>query len=277
MPKSLLRFLGYWHYVAIPLLLLWMLSWIYTPAYPHERDILPELSQEPKQTSVNAPEFDFEWEDEIYHVQPQYQYEIWGLIVSKNNYNSFIDPTNTGNQGRANDLCVVWGENATSPDTLKDIEFNSTNYTCYFQLPEGSTFNPEQLSNNHLITADAWIHNLIKDAEVGDQIYLKGYLANYGGYTDPPESEKYTIRETSVNRTDRGNGACETIYVVNYQRLERNNKVFLFLLNKSRYLIGTWTLIGLILFFWSILYPPKKESKAMKDHKKIIKRTKNPV
>lgn len=50
------------------------------------------------------------------------------------------------------------------------------------------------------------VRKTIAEANIGDQIVLRGYLADY---TNP----KGYLRKTSITRTDTGNGACETIWV----------------------------------------------------------------
>jgi hypothetical protein len=64
----------------------------------------------------------------------------------------------------------------------------------------------EQLSNNHLISDDENIRGMVKDIRIGDQIRVRGYLASYS-------SEQGGKRGTSTTRTDTGDGACETLFV----------------------------------------------------------------
>jgi len=56
------------------------------------------------------------------------------------------------------------------------------------------------------------------ETSVGDQIYFKGYLAEYA------HSNRTFTRGTSTSRTDTGNGACETVYVEDYQILRQANR-----------------------------------------------------
>ena len=73
-----------------------------------------------------------------------------------------------------------------------------------------------EFSNNHLITEDASLRKRLKKMEVGDQIRIKGYLAEYFW---PPAYH----RGTSLTRNDTGGTACETIYVTEVQMLKSEN------------------------------------------------------
>ncbi len=52
----------------------------------------------------------------------------------------------------------------------------------------------------------------------GDQVHLKGWLVSYG-IKDTPYR-----RVSSTTRTDRGNGACETIFVTDFEVLKKANE-----------------------------------------------------
>jgi hypothetical protein len=61
-------------------------------------------------------------------------------------------------------------------------------------------------SNNHLIAADSSIARVISDLYPGEIVTLKGYLVNIS----KPNGFHWN---TSLSRTDTGNGACEVFYV----------------------------------------------------------------
>ena len=50
----------------------------------------------------------------------------------------------------------------------------------------------------------------MKKIRIGDQIRVRGFLASY-------LSDGTSRRGTSTTRTDKGNGACETIYVKGFE------------------------------------------------------------
>ncbi|MEO1847288.1 MAG: hypothetical protein ABGY05_07940, partial [Pseudomonadota bacterium] len=79
-------------------------------------------------------------------------------------------------------------------------------------------FKDDQLSNNHLLTDDIDLHRLIMSAAPGDQVMIKGMLANYENQATRFE------RGTSTTRTDTGNGACETVYVTDFVIVKKANR-----------------------------------------------------
>ena len=101
-----------------------------------------------------------------------------------------------------------------------------------------SKFRNDQLSNNHVLAASALLFNQLRRVQRGDQIYLKGYLAEYS------HSNGKFYRGTSTCRTDTGNGACETIFVTDFKMLRQANALW-----RGVYL---WSriLIVLSLIFW---------------------------
>jgi hypothetical protein len=73
-----------------------------------------------------------------------------------------------------------------------------------------------QLSNNHLISADPFIRDRVAEIRVGDQIRIKGLLARYGA------AGNGGLRGTSTTRDDTGDGACETILVEELEIVARS-------------------------------------------------------
>ena len=81
--------------------------------------------------------------------------------------------------------------------------------------------------------------------EIGDQIYLKGYLSQYS------HSNNSFNRGTSITRTDTGNGACETIYIEEYEILKKANPLWRNLYNLSKYCFFLSVFLMLIVFIFS--------------------------
>ena len=176
---------------------------------PRNVDFRPEVLGEPQQTATKTPPFDAAFNGVDYLVEPEYDYDLAGMVVSFRHHDG-----NSRMHFRANDhlnmldVCVVWGESATSK-LLHKIKFWNGIFTCNVKTGDSaawSAFRMEQLSNNHLISDDKYIRDRVKDIRVGDQIRVRGYLASYG-------NENGGKRGTSTTRTDTGDGACETLFV----------------------------------------------------------------
>ena len=184
--------------------------------WQHDRfvalDIHPDVSREPAQSPVSEAPFQIVQAGVTYRIEPQFRYQLSGLVVSKRSHDGdsmlhgyWNDHLNVA------DLCVVWGSNATALD-LNAYDFWNGQFTCFVKTRDSAAwarFRMPQMSNNHLISADEYLRDAINDVEIGDQISLHGLLASYSngaGYE----------RGTSTVRTDTGNGACETIYVESF-------------------------------------------------------------
>jgi hypothetical protein len=103
-----------------------------------------------------------------------------------------------------------WGDTAVSPH-LSEIEFWNGVFTCNFETSDDAAWQsirPEQIANNHLISDDDAIRDRVADVRVGDQVRVRGWLATYGSGRNK--------RGTSTTRDDTGNGACETIFVADF-------------------------------------------------------------
>jgi hypothetical protein len=168
---------------------------------------------EPEQTETGKTPFDVVYEDIQYHVDPQFEYDIVGMIVSYRHHDNSSRMHRLSNDHlNMLDVCVVWGDNATAAE-LDKIDFWNGIFTCNFETRDQAawdSFDLFKISNNHLISDDDYIRDQVRDIKIGDQIRVRGYLANYGVPSAQP-------RGTSTTRMDTGDGACETIYVERFQ------------------------------------------------------------
>lgn len=218
---------------------------------PAKSEILQQLYNEPSQKETTNEPFSVEKNGIIYSINPLYDYELNGLIVSYNHSANWWDYYHKkwGDVINLKDLCVVWGENIDS-EVYQKMNFKSGSWTCYYKSDnreDWQRFREDQLSNNHLLTDDKKIEELLMATGEGDQIYLKGYLAEYA------KADGSFRRGTSITRTDQGNGACETIYVTDFQILKKTNIFWRSASSLSRYLIITC----LIFLFCSLFYRKK--------------------
>lgn len=137
----------------------------------------------------------------------------------------------------ASDVCVVWSDNAFDLN-LNDYSFWNGQFTCNIKTSDSAAwarFDMKQLSNNHLLSNDELIRNKIKELSVGDQIYIKGWLSEY-------TSEGGGKRGTSITREDTGNGACETIFVTEFEILRASTNPWRKLMYLSLFLCFGTTL-----------------------------------
>jgi hypothetical protein len=183
--------------------------------FPAQMPVLPPVTAAPIQASTATNAFSVALHGVDYHIQPVFDYELHGIVVSLRHHNAdrmlherWQDHLNIA------DLCVIWGANAQAPD-LNAFEFWNGQFTCFFRTESQQAwqrFDRFAISNNHLLTEAADLREQIAKVQVGDQIRLLGQLANYSNSAG-------FDRATSTVRNDEGNGACETIYVRDFRIL----------------------------------------------------------
>jgi hypothetical protein len=181
---------------------------------PPARVLLPQLAAEPQQRPTTRPRFDVDYSGVRYAVEPQFDYDLYGMVVSYRQHDgqSLMHRRANDHLNMA-DLCVVWGDTAASPH-LGQIAFWNGIFTCNFQTSSRTAWEsikPREIANNHLLSADDVIRREVGRVKIGDQIHIRGWLASYGNGA--------AKRGTSVTRDDTGDGACETIFVNDFEIL----------------------------------------------------------
>lgn len=196
------------------------------------RDALPpaatldrRLLNEPLQTPIQQATFQVQSQQIVYTIKPLYDYDLVGLVVSKHNADTWWDYLHKEWNDHLNitDLCVVWGNNVRN-DAYQAIEFSSGQFTCNFSTHSDAAFrafDQTAISNNHLLTNQLSLAKALRAVRVGDQIHLKGRLAEYAHH------QGFAFhRGTSTVRDDTGNGACETIFVDQFEMIRAGGGVW---------------------------------------------------
>lgn len=198
------------------LLLLLVVSIYKSDDLPPVEDILRQVHLSPVQKETDQRPFTQKIDDRNYVITPKASYELTGLVVSvadldRQWFNIYYkeDPLNI------RDFCVIWGGNVARDDYQK-VRFSSGVWTCFFEHGFGVSFNPHELSNNHILPAHTDIADKLRETEVGDQIRLQGLLVDY----ELPDKGR---RPSSLIRNDTDDGACEVVYVMEFDFLKRGN------------------------------------------------------
>jgi len=200
---------------------------------PGSIEYVPEIANEPDQTPTDQRPFYATVNDVEYLVEPEYAYDLTGMIVSfrhhKGNSRMHLQANDHLNMA---DVCVVWGDNTKSD--LHKIDFWNGIFTCNVftrDMQAWNSFDMDQLSNNHLISDDDFIRRQARKIQIGDQIQVRGYLASYSNGGGGK-------RGTSTTRTDTGDGACETVFVEYFKIVQPAT---------SYWRISMWTSLVLLL------------------------------
>jgi hypothetical protein len=179
---------------------------------PPASALLPQLAAEPRQRPTSKPPFSVEYSGVRYAVEPQFEYDLNGVVVSYRQHDGESTMHRRSNDHlNMADLCVVWGSTAASP-YLSEISFWNGIFTCNFSTQSRAAWDSIQMreiSNNHLLSADDLIRRRVGDVKIGDQVHVRGWLASYGSGAGK--------RGTSTTRDDTGNGACETIFIDDFE------------------------------------------------------------
>jgi hypothetical protein len=196
--------------------------WMRESLPPHAR-LDPALMAEPRQEPTTAATFKTSVGGIEYTVRPLYAYDLYGLVVSKHDADTWWDWIHAASNDKLNvtDLCVIWGANART-DNYRDLDYSSGEFVCNVQTRSTEVwqaFDTAALSNNHLLTDDPAIARTLKSMRVGDQVHVRGYLAEYSH-----DHGFHFFRGTSITRTDQGNGACETVYATDAEVLRAGNR-----------------------------------------------------
>jgi len=176
---------------------------------PASIDFDARLADEPLQRAITESPQTLAYGGVDYRVEPLYEYELYGLVVSFRQHDGESSMHRWSNDHlNMADVCVVWGDSAFS-EHLGKLNFWNGIFTCNVQTRDSEAwarFDMSELANNHLISADPLIRKRVGEIRVGDQIRVKGWLARYGATGGG-------LRGTSTTRADTGDGACETILV----------------------------------------------------------------
>ena len=191
---------------------------------------------------MNEPAFSIDRDGVQYRIEPRYYYDLKGLVVSYEHHDGNYSLHRLWNDHiNVADVCVVWGENATALD-LNKLDFWNGEFTCNFQTSDQDAwerFKPGQLSNNHLLTGNDYTRKIIDDVRIGDQVHIRGWLANYS-------NDQGFSRGTSTTREDGGNGACETIYVKDFRIMQSMENGWRTLLNISLFGFISSTMVWIV-------------------------------
>jgi hypothetical protein len=149
-------------------------------------------------------------DDVEFQIYPVAKYKIAAVVASKKNYNSSWN----GWEGKLApiDLALIWGK-LPSPEYRKYIRYSQSSRFYFYRYeldsPVDKGYIGPHSSNHHIIPANDNIYRALKKLEEDQSVELDGYLVNIKGV--------YKGRDiwwnSSLTRTDSGDGACELFYV----------------------------------------------------------------
>jgi len=107
------------------------------------------------------------------------------------------------------DVALGWGR-MSDQSVLDQLEISQGNRFFFYQWRNAPPIPQDEIechaSNNHLIAANSAVAHVISRLYPGEIVTMQGYLVN----VTRPDGFHW---DTSLSRTDTGNGACEVMYV----------------------------------------------------------------
>jgi hypothetical protein len=194
----------------------------YKDKFPEPDFYDPDQLEEPIQFPTEHEVFKTQVNKQEYTIMPQYDYELQGVVVSFHDADSFLDIWHHKRWLdflNERDLCVIWGKNVAS-GVFKRMKFSNDSWTCWASWTDSATgnlFQMNALANNHLLVDKEAVRSALMTSELGDHIRLKGMLSEYSNKANGFK------RGTSTTREDTGNGACETVYLTEFEVIKKAN------------------------------------------------------
>lgn len=149
-----------------------------------------------------------------YTIHPEAAYSMSAQVVSTRRYRkgfmSKLSPY---------DYATIWGR---SPEYLPYLKFDQIVRFCLFNTKHPDKVDVDYISshmtNNHLIPSTPNIRKALSLAKINDKVRIDGYLVNVIGQD---KNNNFSYWNSSLSREDRGNGACEIIYITSLRINER--------------------------------------------------------
>ena len=151
-----------------------------------------------------------------YTLIPKAAYHTAGMIVSTQHYiKGFMSKLSPY------DYALIWGK---APEYLPFLKFDQVVRFCLYTTRHPEKIDLEyfssHMSNNHLIPATPNLRKALPLARKKDLVEIDGYLVYVTGQD---KKNGVSTWNSSLTREDKGNGACEIIYVT---RLRINDRIY---------------------------------------------------
>ena len=132
-------------YIVLGLILLnlgtLVLSYFKKEAYPLSTDIAPQLYTTPNQSSTTTAAFQQTVNNVTYTIQPHFNYELSGLVVSWHNSDNWLDYVHNYWNDYINlkDLCLVWDTNLSN-NIYQQLTFSNGSFSCSYHTNNTSAW-----------------------------------------------------------------------------------------------------------------------------------------
>lgn len=182
-------------------------------------EMIVDAGKEPAQVMLPENAEPIEITDSGYHFQitPKAEYTISARVLSTERYR-------TGWQSHLSpvDLALGWNE-MSDPNVDEWLSWSQSGRWYFYRWSGDSPYQGDRIrdqsANVHIIPSNKNLERAVLSIDRNDMIALEGLLVNVDGKKD---SSTYWWN-TSLSRTDSGDGSCELLYV---QSLTVDGKTF---------------------------------------------------
>ena len=182
----------------------------------YSEQINPE--QEPEQQTIETPQprhfakGGYDWT-----FTPRATYVLCGVVLSRKNYsspwNGILSPC---------DVAIAWGD-LVKNDLYQRVTWSQKSRWYWWQygadFPNDNKFIVRNSANSHIIPASDNLARAAKSLSYGQVVELSGELVSITG----KKSGFNCWWNSSLSRTDEGDGSCEVIYL---KRLKVDGKIY---------------------------------------------------
>lgn len=152
---------------------------------------------------IGEPFVEIVSEGNTYKLTKKASYRLQAVVKSKMKYTSDLSSSISNY-----DFALAWGE-LNEPNIDVHLKYSQSGRWYYYKFdsetPVSKAYIGEHSANVHLIPADDIVAKQISKVGVNDFVELEGYLVYVSG-------ENFTWN-SSLTRSDTGDGACEVLYV----------------------------------------------------------------
>ena len=139
-----------------------------------------------------------------YRITPLADFSAEARVLSAENYHAGreadLSPT---------DLALGWGPMSDSA-VLARLQISQGNRFYFYRWSDGPPISPQEIvthsANMHMIPASDDVRRRLGQVRTGEVVSLRGYLVR----VEAPDGWRWN---SSLTRSDSGNGACELVWV----------------------------------------------------------------
>ena len=166
----------------------------------------------PVQNAIKEPEpFEFKG----YKITPLADFKLQAKVLAKEHYHlgkeSELSPV---------DLALGWSD-MSDQQVVDQIQFSQSGRWYRWsveQFPIPRRAIETQSANMHMVPSEEWIAKQLDNTKEGQIVALKGFLVRI----DAKEQQWHW--QSSLTREDTGGGACELIYLTDFQIIESKSR-----------------------------------------------------